>query len=527
MKRFAFCAFAFLICASCTDGVLDDNNISDSSGELSHDMIVLGKQLPDPYSVENMTKALATLYPTKAERVQVETTDYYVRFLPSDSSELEALESLGLEMLDHPMDYEIIREGDYYHDPQVPEDDITWQYAVVPVDFVFPDGVRYEKLDECCLTEHLATKADGIDWNAVEREAYILTGNAGCLSGDPGATKGGNEYDPVAPQGRITIMDELYDSEPVGVAGVRVSCNSFVKFVSAYTDEEGYYKMTRSYSTDIRYRLVFKNVKGFTIGFNRLLVPSSASTLGKHSPEGINLMVDRNSERKLFSRCVVNNAGYDYWESCSLNGQSMTAPPANLRIWLFAKLDPGSAVMLQQGAIVDGSVISDFLGEYTPLLKMFLPDVTIGLKDRDSYERIYSAAIHELAHATHFAQVGKDFWNIYIKYVLTSFVTSGGVYYGVGTEDNHGYAEVGEMWAYYVQTKLHSQRYPDSDAVYGTTYWFSPQIFMYLDERGIDRFKISKALTSDITSRDILQDKLISLYPESKSVINQAFARYL
>ena len=88
----------------------------------------------------------------------------------------------GVELLDHPLDYRIVREGDWYHDPSVPEGEITWQYAVVPVGFDFPKNIRYERLDECYLPDHApGTKSDGIDWEAVEREAYRLTGNEAML----------------------------------------------------------------------------------------------------------------------------------------------------------------------------------------------------------------------------------------------------------------------------------------------------------------------------------------------------------
>jgi hypothetical protein len=124
-------------------------------------------------------------------------------------------------------------------------------------------------------------------------------------------------------------------------------------------------------------------------------------------------------------------------------------------------------------------------------------------------------------------QAGQAYWEKYIKLVLTSFITSGGVTYGVGTEADHGYCEVGEMWAYYVQTRLYRERYGEESRSFGTSYWFSPQIFLYLDERGLDRFKLFPALTEDVTDRDVLKDKLLALYPESKSIITQAFVRYL
>ena len=137
MKNF-FLFAVMLLAASCSGSLTD---MPDWSGEaygpdLSHEMIVLGSHLEDPYSVDNMTKALSSLYPTKADRV-VETTHLYVRFLPETDAELEQLEELGLELLDHPVDYQIIRAGDYYHDHAVPEGNITWEYAVVENGFSF------------------------------------------------------------------------------------------------------------------------------------------------------------------------------------------------------------------------------------------------------------------------------------------------------------------------------------------------------------------------------------------------------
>ena len=495
----------------------------DAEGTLSHGMIVLGEQLDDPYSVENVEKALRSLYPTRG-RVDVHPTDLYARFLPSGEEDFKILEETGVELTDHPLDYRIVREGDYYHDPEIPEDEITWQYAVVPHDFVFPENIRYELLDRCYIFENdPATRSDGIDWAAVEREAYRLTGNAGLLSG----TRGGESYPATAPKGRIAIIDDALDTEPFGVAGVKVSANTFVKFAHAFTDEEGYYQMERKFTSDVRYRLVFKNRKGFGIGVNLLLAPASVSTMGKSSPDGVSITVDRKSERKLFCRCVVNNAVCDYFGSCSASGASIKTPPSDLRIWLFQNMNESSAIMLQQGVYIDGTVVGEFLGGFSSLVKMFLPDVTLGMEGRENYKDIYATAIHECAHASHFMQAGQAYWEKYIKFVLTSFITSGGVTYGVGTEADHGYCEVGEMWAYYVQTRLYRERYGEESRSFGTSYWFSPQIFLYLDERGLDRFKLFPALTEDVTDRDVLKDKLLALYPESKSIITQAFVRYL
>ena len=110
----------------------NDTYITDDTPwqRLSHEKIELGDKLEDPYTVENVTKAIEALYPTKAGRITLKPTDIYARFLPKDDKEFETLMELGVEFMDHPLDYAIIKDGDYYHDPEIPENEVTWQYAV-------------------------------------------------------------------------------------------------------------------------------------------------------------------------------------------------------------------------------------------------------------------------------------------------------------------------------------------------------------------------------------------------------------
>lgn len=496
----------------------------DYGKELSHDAIVLGERLENPYKTENITKALQSLYPTKADRVDVKTTDLYVRFLPLNEDEYEELISLGLNLTDYPLDYDILVDGDWYHDPEIAEGNVTWQYAVVPPDFKFPD-IRHEIIDECYISDNDAsTRSDGIDWDAVEREAYRLTGNGHLLAESQTKAKTAEKS---APSGRITIVDaKSGGGKPVGVAGVRVSCNTFVRFDNAYTDKDGYYKMNKTFSSDVRYKLVFKNEKGFAIGVNLVLVPASVSTLGKSDPNGVTMTVTKDSEDKLFRRCVVNNAVYDYMERCAGKDLDILPPPSDLRIWIFHSLKASSAAMLHHGAVVDTDLFKRFLGEFAPIVKFVLPDITIGAKGIDDYATLYSSTCHELAHASHFAKVGKEFWNEYIFYILESFVTSGGVTYGDGTHKKAGYCEVGEMWAYYLESKFYKDRYGGDFPTFGNSFWFRPQIFRYMDSRGISCSDIFAALDEDVDSKAALKKALIAALPSKKSIIEQAFDRY-
>ena len=511
--------------ALCSCSLFDDSPEKGAFGtadNVPHDMIVLGEQLEDPYSVENVIEAVSILYPTRAGRVDIKPTDLYVRFLPRTETEYDRLVSMGLQLVDHPVDYEIVREGDYYHDPSLPEDSITWQYAVVKADFNLPEDIRHEVLDKCYIADNdPATRSDGIDWSAVEREAFRLTGNAGMMHPE---VRGASA--PAKPSGRLCIVDDKLGGEPEGLAGVRVSCNTFVKFAHAYTDSQGYYTIDREFSSELRYRIVFQNEKGFGIGLNKILVPASASTLGESGPEGVSLTIDKDSDRRLFTRSVVNNAAYSYFESCQIRDCKILPPPANTRIWIFQGLDVCSSPMLQQGVLVDDTAIGEFLGDFAKYVKMFLPDITLGVKDIEDYSTIFAGTVHELAHASHFSQVGKAYWDNYIRYVVFSFLESGGRMYGLGSGEGAGYCEVGEMWGYYLQNRLYKERYGEDKTTFGTSYWFHPHVLLYLDERGLDRSGIFKALQSDVTSRSALQDRLGSLYPEYGVIIRQAFDRY-
>ena len=490
---------------------------------LSHGMIVLGDKLDNPYTVENIRAAYTRVYPTRASS-DIQATNLYVRFLPASDDEFDRLEACGVKMLDHPMDYEIIQDGDYYHDPKLDDQEITWHYAVVDKDFEFPEGIRYEILDYCFLSENQGyTRATAdVDWDAVEKEAYRLTGNENLYVDS--ATKGGA----VQPSGRITISDPHYlGGKPIGLAGAQIMTNVFIKFSTTYCDRDGYYVIPKKYSGKPYYRVVFKNSKGFAIGFNWILVPASVSTLGQGGPEGVSYQITRDSDYELFTRGITNNAAYDYFERCASGELGVAPPPSNLRFWMFNWLDCSSAVMMQQGALYDMNIFTKILGEYLFLLKFFSPDITIGTKNYGQPYRIYSSVVHEMAHASHFTQVGTQYWTPYIIDILQAYITSDfTTAYGNGTEGNAGYCEVGEMWAYYLESKLFEQRYHFHWAPFGSGYWFQPQILTSLEERGLTTGEIFASLKPDINTVAKLRESLITTAPAKRNLINQIFDRY-
>ena len=72
-----------LLLAACDKTAVEPENSRLPEGEVYHEMIQLGDKLEDPYTVAHMQEALTKVYPTKAGRVELSATDYYVRFASS------------------------------------------------------------------------------------------------------------------------------------------------------------------------------------------------------------------------------------------------------------------------------------------------------------------------------------------------------------------------------------------------------------------------------------------------------------
>jgi len=161
MKKFKFLIRVTLlftiVLTSCEkeDFNLDDTERQESFVETSEGLIVLGKQLEDPYALKNMKQAYSNLKSgsLKTPDVDIQPTHTYMRFLPNNEEEWGMLKSDTILVLyDFPLDYEIKNLGTYYHDSSLPENAITWQYCVVPIGYNIP-SIQHELLYEVYIPD--------------------------------------------------------------------------------------------------------------------------------------------------------------------------------------------------------------------------------------------------------------------------------------------------------------------------------------------------------------------------------------
>lgn len=171
MKRnIPFLVLGFLL-AACSnsidpsDGVVGTISIDQESEETGVNILtspIVSDPANDPYSVENMSKALRNRVLAKraadtadVEQMSLEPNYLYVRFLADGkkgAAELKKYDS-SLVLFKHPLDYKHIRKPVVYIDPTLP-DSVVPLFATVPVDYKF-GPTKYEVIKELFLVEPL------------------------------------------------------------------------------------------------------------------------------------------------------------------------------------------------------------------------------------------------------------------------------------------------------------------------------------------------------------------------------------
>lgn len=538
MKKSLFILMLASFLASCSKDFSTRDNSSESDTAPQQELIVLGKKLENPYSLSNMQKAYDEVHSTKTKSVTTTTlqpTDLYVRFLPKDSAEYRLLEEDKLELFDYPMDYDIEQSGNYYHDPSIPEGQITWQYTTVKPDYKFPE-IQYEILEECYIPddndETVQTKSVRSD---VSQEVeYVALKNANLLDRLP--SQNGIQpkgfFSTYAPSGRFTVYDTRFQ-KLVPVKGVKIRCHLVVKWSTTFTDYDGNYKMGSKYWIGPHYAMIFENSKSFTIWGNWAFLSAATYNMGFRSPKGYSRDIYTNTDA--WDWASVNNSAYEYYNMCDQTG--IQKPPHDLKIWSFRHASASSASMMRRVwhpiGINSNSTFLTFLanmflhpltGVLGSLTKAVHPDITIGSAGYSS-DGIHESVFHELSHASHFQQVGMSYWADYIKYIVTYGA------YGNGSGYNAGICAVGEMWGhamgYINKYEKYSGRVPDSYPQSDAIYFFKPSIIWDMYRNNIlTKKQIYDCLMKDVKSVEQLKQRMIQLYPSKSRLITNTFSTH-
>jgi len=451
------------------------NNIACNSDE---GMTILGEQLENPYTLENMQQAYDDI---GNGGEQLEATDIYVRFLPNTIDDFKVLEDLGLDLWDTPFDYEILEYGAYYHDPSIHIDSLTYYYTTVKTDFAFPDSINHEIIDYLYIPEEDSISRN-TDVIALENKALMRTGNYDdMISTEIGINKKvtARKY---YPQGRILTRNYLtidgnrdfYYSVPV--KQVKVRSRRWFRRGTGYTDDNGYFNINKGYNKKAAIIVIFENnygkirgIRGYRI--NQMFSPVRKK-IGKYTKgdlENVNYTFyntrdAKSNKKRLWMATQTINAIREFDLYCINTG--IGRPQQNLNMWLTTKItSDASAPMLNK---INSQWLFNqfpFGGIAKTVMGRFLPDITYDY-NREYVEltsdKIARVLYHEFAHAIHYAKVGDGYWTPYILYI----VLNGG--YGEASDNGSGRIAVSETFAEFIGRSCAHNRYPVLNSRIGT-----------------------------------------------------------
>lgn len=524
LSKFLLLGVVVLFFASCVEEdefYEQDSIVNVKTTVVESGTTVLGRKLPNPYSVTNMTNALNNLRTEYGMElnIEIEPTDYYVRFLPQNLLQYDKLSTdTNLLLFDHPLDYEIITLGDSYHDPLIPDTCYTWLYATVPVDYEFNNDITYEILDTCYIPND-TDDSQITDYDILEQNSFFILGLREYVLENKDIQTRALWGNGKKPEGTYKVYNTTTNTyEPVKQA--RAVCHTIVKNANATINSNGYYKMNKKFSTNLYYKIKWKNEKGFSISYPIL---QATSNFGVHSKSGYSKNIDFATNAGRLA--TINNAATEYYDICS--DKNILTPPTNLKI-LF--LDCSSAPLFPRVednvAFQGNSFLLTFLGNMSlgsvislaqSVLHLIGPDVTI--EHNSSTLKTFYLVWHELSHTSHFRKVGSEYWADYISYIMTFGA------YGNRGDYNSGVCGVGEMWANAASRQFIAEYKNDTLSVGDK--WFKPEILIDLFYDGtLTTTQVYNCFNSNIRSHQQLKDALKDAYPKKAHIIESKFNQY-
>ena len=508
-RTFSMVVFFLLATISCRKDYTTDfknsfpeNDIRTASERDGEGMTVLGQARSIPYAVETIRQAYNNLYhPGLATLLP---NYLYVRFLPQNPEDAGELLDSGLELWDFPLHYDIEQMGEYYHDSSVADSTYTWQYAVVPYNYVFPN-VPYEVIEELALVpedSRIAEEAFHLTDNEFETPdtydpnpplvngRFEFTpdhGNSGDSSTGPSGPCGCPTPNHIRkPSGCVTVFDNMLNIwEGVREVKVIVSKSRVLGLVfhrTDYTDAQGCWMIDHKYHGKIHVWVKFEsatcNIKTMKGGLDLwgYTFPRRAYVGKFNGPNFNNLSIafdwTSSIDSKTFRNWVASTANNSVYEfQAYLNVQKINVmPPGNLKILItpWGSVNSGATPMLDKFSVLpqimlysSATGILGVLGVLGPAgvalniafsswLVAAAPDVVLNTNESNEVnaDDIREILYHELAHTIHFEQVGEAYWLAQIDFVLTNSILDNNPPYGNGNQAGSGRCEIIEMWGF-------------------------------------------------------------------------------
>lgn len=396
---FVIYSFCFLLCSCAKEEMKKNSNSPVEEQKMSDGMMVLGEKINDPYAIYNMRSAYAHLK-SDGENTPIDEitpNKKYLRFLPKNEEELDLLKNdTSIILYDFPLDYEIDVQGTYYHDPELPETAITWQYCVIPIDKEIPD-IQHELIYEVFIPDFSDNGNDTIlksspayddFYEQLVYESYKLTNN---IKPNENNLKGVFKNKRWNPSGRITVQDDILGTIPLEGANVHARWATHVE--DCFTNSNGEFSMS-GFLYEVNYSIKWEryhySIRSGEAGQAWYNGPKKKGEWNLHITSGASIFY-----------ATIHRAAYHYYYG---NIDGLKRPPEK------SALKP----QLKIAAINEEN--NDINGQHAAWKRVLgiLNWIKIWNPQRDD-DDIYATVIHELTHASHWDMNHSDFNDTDVK----------------------------------------------------------------------------------------------------------------
>jgi hypothetical protein len=452
---------SFATVSSCSD---EPNSTESSTSSYDKEAYLkLGTKLENPYSVKNMKRALdsvkAKMTTSKTSKISsslsdfdIETSHLYVKIEPKDATQETSLKRDTTQIFfDYPLDYEFPKEVSEQIGTKN-KDSISTYYVAVPKDYVFPEGIKTEVLEELYIPEQdpyfdNITETGRVSKTSINSKedllgnllisAYTLTHNEKQLGITPTSKTSktawwifGKKW---RPSGRITMHDNTINKE-IPVEGAQVLIRQWFTVDSGITDANGNFS-TGTVRGKAKYILQWERYH-YSIRNGWFGQAETKSDYEKNDAWNYKITDDKN-----LYFATIHQAAHDYYYK---DIQGLSRPQLNS----FLRRQMKIAACDLTGSSYHSNQIADW---------GILPAISI-LQYRNPSQNIYGTTIHELAHSAHQQLFPSSYDNLVWKAYLEPEAL---VNYGSGNETlkQLGAGRVMESWARCVEIVLTNLRY--------------------------------------------------------------------
>ena len=370
----------------------ENNQIKNSQTE----MVQLGQQLQNPYTVANMQAAYNIIkqrYGESILNITISATHKYMKFSPSDGEQYaKMMEDTTVEFFSYPLDYEIIGEGGvYYHDPSLPDSVPTFQYAAVDINYTPNPNITSQVLSNLCIPEitpYFTNSLNDTTLDFLIDEALILTGN---YEADTNTTKS-TLWTKYNPQGTIKVYDNVI-VDFIPVENVKVRARRWFIVYTDRTDANGYYYMSKTFKRKCNYSLKWSTPRFYVTNG----IWFQAIYNGPKKTGNWNLNIGANEKSIRFATIFRGANRYHYKDIGGLKRPGVLAPIK------MAYIDDA------------GDQAGMNIGNYWQAYIAALPGIpNIFIWGKNPYDMSYyptnvlfSTTVHELGHASHISLIGE------------------------------------------------------------------------------------------------------------------------